>query len=351
VEDSVKLTALKDLFYRCKFRQLLAMIELLERGDEGVQLGQGPVPTSAQLGLLKANAHYELHQIPKAIAALKAIRAVNETMDEDYLYALARLNYFDNDHRSALEIFTEIHEKSTSERHQFKSLLGIANIHYSAKDFHKVPALVERLRSFEPLEEDDERISLAIFLGNYSLNTDVNRSIPRGYFKKSLGIAANRTWNYFVNRSLFGLAAVAAKESQHQELEVTLDILRSMVDQSESLYFTYLVNEEFKDHAFSLDTEIEFDNSNKRIMVNNRWITFHERPLVYRFLETLHQRGDFTPKDHLARDLWPEEAYKPKVHDPRIFDIAKRARSLIEPYENQPTILLSGRAGYKLATT
>ena len=173
--------------------------------------------------------------------------------------------------------------------------------------------------------------------------------LAKTYFSKALSLAAAKTWNYFVTRCLYGLALVAEKNEQQSELLWTLNILRSFVDESELLYFSHLVNERFA-NQFTINTPIEFDSQNMRIMVKDRWLAFHDKPLLYRFLEILHKMQTFVGKDTLATDLWPDEDYKPRVHDPRIFDIAKRARQLIEAYEDQPIVLLSGRLGYKLAS-
>ena len=123
-----------------------------------------------------------------------------------------------------------------------------------------------------------------------------------------------------------------------------------VVDESEQLFFSHVVNEKFKGY-FSINTPMEFDTGNKRIMIKSSWVPFHDKPLLFQFLLLLHATGDFVGKESIARDLWPHEDYKPRVHDPRIFDIAKRARNLIESYEHQPVVLLSGRMGYKLAST
>lgn len=355
--ESQFLAPFKDLFYRCKFRRLI---------DAIAQTDQNTLTTTQviELKLLKANAMYELHQIHDSIAALKEVSALakessaaqggsseDSEVQDHYLYSLARLNYMDNDLTSAFSIFEEIYQSTASSKQRFKSLLGMANVHHSRAEYAKIPKLIDEMRAFEPLDEDDDRITLLIFLGNYALMTDANGAVPRGYFTKALAAAANRTWTYWINRCFYGLARLAEKTGDMKELEWTLNILRSFVDQSESLFFSFLVNDRFKDYSFAIETEIEFDTRNKRILLHNKWVNFHDRPLVYSFLETLKRRGEFTTKDAIAKELWPTEDYKPKVHDPRIFDIAKRARGLIETYEHQPVVLLSGRLGYKLAST
>ena len=135
-----------------------------------------------------------------------------------------------------------------------------------------------------------------------------------------------------------------------EALEATLDLLRCYLDTDESIYLTYLVNERFKDNNFTLNSPLQFDHEFKRIAVQGKWIPLHDKPLIYNFLDALHRKEGFVSKGQIAAKLWPDQQYKPRTHDPRIFDLARRIRALIEPYENQPVCLLSGRFGYKLAS-
>lgn len=332
---------LQDLFYRCKFSELLTEIAALEAAGLA----------DSEVALIKANALFEQHQVPECRAALRSISQAKDTFDEAYLYAAARLCYLDdNPQADARPLFEEIHRETKKDSYKFKSLLGIANTYYTKGEYAKIPDLITQLHAFEPLPRDDERISLMIFLGNFYFASGQSSELAKQYFKKALSAAAANTWTYFITRSLYGIAAICEKESQASELMWTLDILQSFVDQSELRFFAHVVNVKFKAH-FSINTPMEFDTANRRIMIRDKWLAFHDRPLLFQFLLLLHMTGSFVEKEAIAKDLWPEEGYKPRVHDPRIFDIAKRARNLIEGYENQPVVLLSGRMGYKLAST
>ena len=340
-DQKATIARLQDLFYRCKFTEVLADVARHEEAEGELD---------AEVLLIKANTLFELHQVADARATLRSISQGKDGFDEGYLYALARLAYMDYKADEARPLFEEIHAQTTNESYKFKSLLGVANTYYSQSDFAKIPALITELHTFEPLKRDDERISLMIFLGNYYFASGASSELAKQYFKKALSTAAANTWTYFITRSLYGIAAICEKEAHANELLWTLDILQSFVDQSEQRFFAHVVNDKFKSH-FSINTPMEFDTANRRIMLKDRWLPFHDRPLLFQFLLVLHMNGNFVDKEALAKELWPEEGYKPRVHDPRIFDIAKRARNLIEGYEHQPVVLLSGRMGYKLAST
>jgi tetratricopeptide (TPR) repeat protein len=298
----ITLAELKDLFYRSRFNEVLKMLAKAEES----------APLQPEFQLIRANTLFELHKVGDAKAILAQMQVDGDPNDPQYMYASARLCYFDNRLAEAKALFSRLVESDCSMSLRFKGLLGVTNTLYTMKDFSAIPGLLQELLAFEPLENEDEKLSLLIFLGNYYFVAGDNYALAKDYFRKAMSGAASRSWTYFIVRSLIGLATVCEKEGQHSELSWTLNILQAFID--------------------------------------NRWIAFHEKPLLFRFLLMLHENEMFVSKKQIATALWSDEKYKPRIHDPRIFDIAKRARSMIEAYDKQPVVLLSGRMGYKLAS-
>jgi hypothetical protein len=95
-------------------------------------------------------------------------------------------------------------------------------------------------------------------------------------------------------------------------------------------------------------TMMKFDVERKRVAFNDHWIPFHEKPILFNFLEFLHRRNHFVGKKEIAEYLWPEQPYKARIHDPRLFDIARRLRGIMEECPGNRITLLSGRLGYLL---
>lgn len=330
---------LKDLFYRSRFNEVLQTLEAMEQS----------APLSPEFIMLRANTFFELHKVREAKDILAAMQTGANAAHPECVYASARLLYFDSRLAEAKTIFQRLVDSDCSPSLRFKGLLGVANTLYTMRDYEAIPEILQELLSFEPLENEDEKLSLLIFLGNFYYAAGDNYDLAKDYFRKAMSGAAARSWTYFIVRSLIGLATVCEKSGQTAELSWTLNVLQAFVDNSQQLYMIHLVNKQFKQH-FTLNAPLEFDTANSRIFVNNRWIAFHEKPLLFRFLLMLHENEMFVSKEQIATMLWPEERYKPRIHDPRIFDIAKRARSMIEAYDRQPVVLLSGRMGYKLAS-
>jgi DNA-binding response OmpR family regulator len=173
-----------------------------------------------------------------------------------------------------------------------------------------------------------------------------SRQILHNVLKESVKLG----WDFFIVRSLYALAHVEKTAKAPDRMKTTLEILQSFIDEKESVYLAHLINEQFKEESFAIKLPISFDNTNMRFTIDGQTIALHEKPLLFNFLQLLSRESQFVSKEKIAKTLWAEEYYHPNIHDARIFDIAKRARGLIEKYEEQPVILLSGRLGYKLAT-
>ncbi|MCX6131435.1 MAG: hypothetical protein NTX25_20525, partial [Proteobacteria bacterium] len=171
----------------------------------------------------------------------------------------------------------------------------------------------------------------------------------KNFFQKVIKESSSRHWQYFIIKSLYGMACMYKDLAKLDALDVSLELLNCYLDPQECTYLTYLVNEKFKDLDYSLSCSLQMDPDLRRICVQGKWIALHDKPLIYEFLELLSRSGSFVNKAEIAARLWPEEEYRQRAHDPRIFDLARRIRALIEPYENQPLCLLSSRQGYKLA--
>lgn len=339
---SPSMESLRDIFYRCQFHRLIRLIDAAEYA--AFQPG-----SRFELLLLKANALFELHESKKARSLLEEVsQESGNVFDEHYLYVLAKVSYFDEDHDTSKQCLLKVLEHTTEPSHQFRALIGLSHILLAQEQLQLVPEFIKRMQSLEPLEKEDERITLLNFLGNYHQAIG-SFETARLYFHKGMAAAARKGWIYFIHHSLFNLASVATAQGRPQDLKVITEMLRSFVDESESKYMTYCVNKTFKD-AFSIGTAMDFDPSNLRVLVEDHWVSLHDRPLVFKMLLALHDHGDFMSYDKIAQALWPNETFSPKAHSVKIAEVVQQARAVVEKYEKQPKVLLSGQDGYKLAS-
>ncbi|MFW7380759.1 MAG: hypothetical protein ACOH5I_18235 [Oligoflexus sp.] len=334
---------IKDLCYQCQFKKVVTEVDRYSDIDPGSQ-------HFFDLQLYKSQALFEMHQVSVAKSLLRELTNHHEKQSERYLYVMAKLHYADKDWEKAARLFRLLADHGESVKDYYKALLGLANVYFSINKNDDLKRLIPELEELLELVTVDQRLSYYLLKANVNHRIDGLTQKAKNRFHCVIEESYPRQWNYFIVKSLYGLSSMFQDLGKQESLEATLEILRCYLKTDESIYLTYLVNEKFKDVNFSLTSTLQFDSEFKRIGVQNKWIPLHDKPLIFGFLEFLHRKGTFVSKQEIAQELWPNQDYKPRIHDPRIFDIARRVRALIEPYENQPVCLLSGRFGYKLAS-
>lgn len=315
---------------------------------------------SIELSIIKANAYFELGQVEKSRETLKNILELTDSSTDTYLYACARLCYLNGELEQAEEIFNELLEYTDKQDYQFKCLLGIANILYT-KYLHaqitlevyqtKVEAIFFDLENCKPANDNKIAISYEFFKGNYARSIAIEPiETVLKHYKNVIKSASQNGWLYYQIKGLYGQATVYEAYGQLEKMKWTLDILATFIDENEMVSFTNVVNNKFKLYYEKTALPVKFDTKNQRINFGNDWMPLHDRPLIYRFLETVHGNESFVPKSEVAKYLWPEQDYKPRIHDPRIFDVAKRVKNILNDQSNSLK-LLSGRVGYKLVNS
>ena len=333
---------IKNLCYQCQFKTVI---------DEVEQYCREPIDTHIHfdLKLYQSQALFEMHRVNEAKSLLHSLSQSEDKHSERYLYVMAKLYYADKDWEKASRIFALLMDQSETIKDYFKAVLGLANVYMSTHQIDKLAQLMSELHELADSVNLDQKLSFLLLKGNYLCQKDKAMEEGSKLLYDVIAKAYPRQWNYFVIKGLYSLAGAHQAAGQMDALLASLHMLRCVINPNESVYLTHLVNEKFKEANFSVSSSLSFDPEHKKIAVQGQWIALHDKPLIYQFLECLHGSSSFVSKEIIAEKLWPHDEYTPKTHDPRIFDIARRVRALIEPYENQPVSLLSGRLGYKLA--
>lgn len=338
----------RDMFYRSRFSQLIYSLK-----SDNIHFSD--LNLKMELVLLKSSAYAEMNEMEKAIDCLEeCLRESDDDSSEQYLHTMARLSYMERNWDQTERLFLEALESGEDPKLSFKALLGLANTLYSNenKSFAEIEPILFDLTNYpyEILHQD--KIALEIFLGNYEKNLPEKKMEDvLDHFDKALKMANEKDWNYLICRALYGKALVYEKYSKIDLMKCTLEILKSFIRENEHIFFGNIVNSSFERYEFKISMPVEFDYRNQRIKLDQDWLLLHERPLLYRFIEMIYKDKSFVSKRTLAKSLWPDQDYKPRIHDPRIFDLAKRTRKILNQSPSNQFELLSGRAGYKLGNS
>lgn len=337
------LESIRELFYQAQVRKVLEITDV----------SNGPEIYGAEwksILFFRSAALYELHLPQQALATLQNIAGADSENDGEVIYARARIEYQLCNYDAALKHAQEMIAKAKTLRDRFRGMLVECNVYYSKNELDRIPEYLEELRPLSAQLPVEDKIGLIMLRANYERSKGGSMlQAAKESYSEAATLASAHSWSHFSNRAFYGLALALKTEGLEAELRATLRILRCLVVPNESLFLTYLINSDFKDDNFSIGVPIEFDEGRMRISVNGKVLQLHEKPLIFSFLHSLHEHDKFLSKEELSERLWVGERYNPLIHDARIFDIAKRARGVIETFDQQPVVLLSGRLGYKLA--
>ncbi|MGE0173574.1 MAG: tetratricopeptide repeat protein [Oligoflexales bacterium] len=334
-----------DLWMRCRFQ------EVVTRTSEEC-LRELDADQIFKLKVLRSQALYELHRVDQSKKILNDLVTIEPQYSNTFLYAYARLCYIDGDFAKAKRLFSQLRERSESTEDFFNACLGLAYTFIEESDLCAADTLAEEMLQLVEFVSSDKRMSLGLLRAHLAFYLKNDLNLARLYLGQVTRASAHEGWTFWIIKCLFTLAQMEKTLGKLHNVKCIVDLLGFYLDPNETIFQIFLINIEFKDQNVDIPSSIEFDQTSRRICINqNKWIDLQDKPIIFNFLFVLHSKTGFVSKQTIARSLWPEALYKPRVHDPRIFDIVKRTRQIIESYENHPVILLSGRTGYKLAIT
>lgn len=356
---------IKDLFYRGLFTKAIGLIQnepspsqqfnfYGQLSHAAILIEQGKYH-QARLGLQKIQSTIATSTAASLEFVCKTINLNLVAIEIQYLEAT--IHSREGRFHEAMDLYAEISQSLQEEDvipgvlgqrlttlAEIGSMLSAICLNFEEVATHWFQILSSKISQTSP----DTRIQLYLALSQHALVIIKDPKLSSDLAKRAFSESTVQSWAYFSAPALIMIARGLRFQKNDRELQWTLDLLHLMLEGSELQQPLHQINLEFKDEH-NQDIAIEFDDENKRVFMGGEWLRLHERPILFDFLMLLRQRVDFLDKKSIAEALWPMEAYKSRIHDPRIFDIAKRARNLIQNNQSQQVALLSGRMGYKLA--
>lgn len=345
LKEAIDFDTLKEKFYRCKFSKLIKQVDEIKSCGTDVN-------DFFKLMLLKSKALYELNRVLESKQVLKeVINSFEQIHHPDLYYVMASFYYSDGDFDQARDCFKKMLDLSVDLEVQFKALLGLGNVAYSLGQKSQATDYLRELNKLADNVSLDLLISLKMFEGTVYLYANINPTHAKECFEAAYQKSFELGWHFFSQRALYNLAKWHKRESSVAEAKGVLNILDMQLAMTDSRFMSYLANYEFEqiEHRSSFKFElcsetyeVRVGNTDKQIVSLKRW------PLLFKFLSVVSQQRGFVSKNKIASSLWSDQEYKPKTHDPRIYDIVARLKKNLETFDERPLVLESSPKGYKL---
>lgn len=326
-----------ELFYRNCFERVIVESQTVER--ELTPKEQGIV----------ANTYFELHQVEQAKKILEHATSTDFGEVAEKIFLRARLSYFDKKYQDARKYLSQITDSSDIQL-RIRSLITLANIHLSESDLGSSVKCKRLIELLIEEAEDDQKICYYLLNARLTYRGLMNDKEWMFYCSEALRLAAKHGWNYWIIDALYVKACAHQQLLQEKELLATFNLLQPLVIGSGSLLKSHLIAHQFHECGLLSQGILELDRQSQRFHVRGKVVDLSRKPLVYLFALVLFEAEDYVSKEKICAKIWPDEKYNLLVHDARIFNLANRLRAEIEMYRDQPSILVSGRLGYRLAT-
>lgn len=344
VQAHLFISELTGLLLRC---QNTAVLHL----TEWERIREFPTRLLAEAILKRTSALTELNRMGEVAHILNRVAfEMNLGNSDAERYLKARCEFFLNHYDTARDLCIELAATAVEPRYKYSAHLGLANYASEKKDIALAKASLGAARQFKDQIATEDWLNLLVVEARVARKLELEFRKADSLYREALTIASTHAWTYFINHSLFGLALVANAEGNLTEAAIYVNLLRCTTNKIESPLLLHQINDlEFKESNLAIGLPIDFNEDRLEIKVGPKLISLSSKALLFHFLLLLSRSPNvFLSKEDIAKNLWKDEAYHPLVHDARIFDLVKRARLLIEEFDERPVHLLSGRMGYKL---
>lgn len=302
--------------------------------------------------LLKSKALFELNRSGEALEIVnKILNSGKAENNPDYIYVRASLNYFIGKYDEALILFKEALEINHSEEGRFKALLGLGNLAYSQGRFEDAFEYLIELKKLQNSLPADLNISLIHFEANILMANKNNLARVNELLEFSYKQALEQGWSFFCQRTLYLMAKLNKMLGNKGEALGILKVLDMQLQFSDARYLAKLVNLEFEKISFKASQNVQLDSQKKTVHIGNKdkvEIDLERWPILFKFVSLLHEAKCYVSKEQIAHSLWENQKYKPRTHDPRIYDLVKRVKKQFEQVEGNPLMIEVQSGGYRL---
>ena len=296
-------------------------------------------PDQLDLSMLHANILHETSGTTDHGQAIVEHRRISETA----YYLQARLLYLKNDHTNAAEIFRELSSCSKSVRIKSAALIGLACTELVDAVRVTIDHRMNEISELMPQCALPEKLAGMLFLSNYHSRVSKNQVCAMQLQNLVISTAIAKGWNYFIMRALYGLIESNSEANNKIAARGHFDLLSIYCKSLHQENLLSLAKNRFRS-LLTDEASIEIDVQGLRIKMGRRWVKMHRKPLLLKFLAQVSQNAGGVSCKELASELWPGMRYQRLSIEARLYDLAKRAKNLLQT-EGFGHIGISFRAG------
>ena len=303
---------------------------------------------STRLTLIRAL--WELGQDEEAKRHLEDLQGSVAKTSDAFLLVLAQWSAKKRDFNKAERLFQLLLDRSQTADSLVSAKIGLCQIAVMRADKFQALKWLKDINESNELLESDVLIQIQLIQAACAIHFYSDLAETKRHLRQSLRLTATLASSYHLVQTILQQLDSAARFQQMEEVKVVSEWLDALLPENAVAFRTRMKDLLMLVHdPKQKPATVQFDKERKRVLLNGQWMAFHEKPILFNFLEILCSRSQFVSKKEISEYLWQEQRYKPRIHDPRLFDIARRIRCILDEYPSNNMALLSGRLGYLLA--
>jgi tetratricopeptide (TPR) repeat protein len=214
---------LVDEWTQCRFRQV-------EKEIAQIAEGELPVDDYFRLQLLRSQALFELHRVSEAKALLHSLTTIEPKHSNNFLYALARLTYIDQDMTKAKRLFTTLLDRAESAEEYFNASLGLGYILIHENRYHEASKIQRELEELCDSVSLDKALGYHLFNAQIVFSLDDNSDKAWEIYRTVIKIAGSKSWTYWTIKALYGLAVMEKTLGKLESARTLVNLLKRLSD-------------------------------------------------------------------------------------------------------------------------
>ena len=313
------------LFYSCSFKKIKNM---------------GPVGGSYQVFY-----HRTLHELGELDPSCTF--STSEPVSTSDILIKAFIKKAVGHFQCAENLYLRLGEISETAQHFFQSILGLCHIYYAQSRCEEIREAIKKLEELKDVIDISQKMEFSLLEARVAIGVDKDYAKGERICLSLISEAQRYGWEYFRLQGYYLLYLMAKEQNAKEPTRIYYQLLKSYLAELQWLRMQCLLEAEEKQTADLLGADIYFDDERMRIYLKGQWLQLNQKPKIYQFLRLVSSEARFFCKEDVAECLWPSAEYSAKAHDPRIFDIVRRSRRILNPFGGHTYYIMSNRMGYR----
>lgn len=328
--------------------------ELLTKGVRELESACGPY--AFERVIVQLEVYSRLGEIQMAQELLSQFVGFFGSCSIEAIYFRGVLALLQNDQKTAQTCFELVMDMSENAHMYYRGLMARIRMAMACHTVETITPWLNELLHLKDVVPLVDQLEIEMMHAFYLSKSCGSRHQVADILHQVIAGATTHSYHDLTIRSYHGLAQAAGLQGQSKlssQFMAICERLNSSDSGGSKIDLTQLptmngvsVQSQISDYITRGNLKVDLEY--QRTDLGKGWRCLAKKPLILGFCVSLMQRDGAVSKEVLAKDLWPDQLYRRATHDPRIYDISRRLRSLLTQESEGAWYIQGSREGYRL---